>query len=368
MIRILHVIGSLNNGGSQAMVMNLYRNIDRSKIQFDFIVDRSDELFFAEEIKALGGRIYFLPTFNIKNIPIYKKEWKNFFEKNREYKIIHGHVRSTASIYLGIAKKYGLKTIAHSHNNSSGKGIKALIKNVLQYPIRYIADYYFACSRNAGEWLYGKKVCKGDRFTIINNAIDSSKFIFKNATRQKVREKMNINEYFVIGNIGRFHHQKNHEFMINVFKAIHDKDKKTKLLLVGDGELLENIKKKVENLGLSKSVIFTGIRSDTNDLLNAMDLFIFPSIYEGLGIVAIEAQASGLQCVVSDAIQDEVFITNLVESISLKEPVELWAEKILSYKNNYQRYNRQSEIINSGFDIRKVTDQIQNLYFNIYEK
>lgn len=291
-IRILHVLGRLDRGGAETMVMNLYRNIDRTRVQFDFIIHTNDECDYDEEILSLGGIIYHIPQFNGKNFLQFKKAWHSFFKTHPEYKIIHGHVRSTASIYLWIAKKYGLITIAHSHNTSSGVGFSAFIKNTLQYPLRYIADYLFACSKSAGQWLFGKKVLKKNNFIILKNAIDSQKYIYDPNIRIKVRKELQIADKFVIGHIGRFNIQKNHDLLINIFNTVHNRNKNSILLIVGDGELRSSIQKKVENLGLMDSVIFLGVRSDIPELIQAMDFFLFPSLFEGLGIVAIEAQVS----------------------------------------------------------------------------
>ncbi|AFA48879.1 glycosyltransferase EpsF2 [Acetobacterium woodii DSM 1030] len=348
------------------MIMNLYRNIDRSKIQFDFVIDRADELFFADEIRNLGGKIYILPKFNFRNSFIFNNAWKNFFEKHPEYKIIHGHVRSTASIYLKTAKKYGLVTIAHSHSTSSGMGFSAIVKNMLQYRIRYIADYFLACSEEAGVWLFGKKTCKKKNFYIFNNAIDMKKYIYNKEIRTMKRKELNLEDKFVIGHVGRFVKPKNHKFLIDVFKKVHDKEPSAVLLLIGEGELKPQIEKKVINLGLHDSVLFTGVRSDIPELLQAMDIFVFPSLYEGLGIVTIEAQTSGLPCIVADTIPKEAFITELIQKIPLKEDKKLWVEEILKFKDANNR-ETPKEIMVSGFDIEEKAHEIESLYNEIVQ-
>ena len=329
MIRVLHVLGGLNRGGAETMVMNLYRNIDRSKVQFDFIVHTKNKCDYDDEIKSLGGRVYNVPKYTGKNHFEYKKAWIRFFKEHSEYKIIHGHVRSTAAIYLKIAKKNGLTTISHSHNTSSGKGLSAVVKNTFQYPTRYVAEYLFACSEFAGKWLFGRKSLHKDNFYILNNAIDGKSFIFDKKIREDKREEFKIKDRFVIGHIGRFHPQKNHDFLIDIFKKVHDINNNAVLMLVGDGELKQIIQEKIENLGLCDSVIFTGVRSDIPDLLQAIDVFVFPSIFEGLGIVAVEAQAAGIPCIVADTIPKEAYITDLIKSISLSEPVDVWSKAIL---------------------------------------
>ncbi|WP_172628858.1 glycosyltransferase family 1 protein [Paenibacillus odorifer] len=367
MIRILHVIGSLNNGGSQAMVMNLYRNIDKTKIQFDFIIDRENELFFADEITALGGKIHVLPSFKGWNITWYLKAWNKFFKDHSEYRIIHGHVRSTASIYLKIAKMYRLKTISHSHSTSSGKGLSAVVKNIMQYPIRYFADYFFACSKEAGEWLFGKKILSKKNFFVFKNAIDTKKFIFSNEIRHQIREEYNISNNFVIGHVGRFHPTKNHEFLVEVFYEVYKNEPSAKLMLVGDGAEIEYIKEKSSKLGILNNIIFVGVSSDVPKLMQAMDAFVFPSLYEGLGIVVIEAQASGLFCVVADTIPKDTNISGIVEFISLNESSIYWAGKILDLRNNYKRTNLVNELIQSGYDIKQTSYWLQRFYLEMCE-
>ncbi|MBT2216481.1 glycosyltransferase family 1 protein [Virgibacillus dakarensis] len=363
-IRILHVLGKLNRGGAETMVMNLYRKIDRSRLQFDFIIHTEEECDYTREILSLGGRIYSVPRYTGKNHFKYVKVWKEFLKKHPDYKVIHGHVRSTASIYLGLAKRFGLITIAHSHNTSSGTGFSSMVKNILQYPIRHIADYLFACSKSAGNWLFGKKACKKGNFFVINNAIEAKKFIFNNELRQKKRSELRIDDKFVIGHVGRFHTQKNHEFLIDIFKEVHLQNEKSVLLLVGEGAQKQNIEHKVKELGLINNVIFTGVRPDIPDLLQSMDIFLFPSLFEGLPVTLVEAQASGIPCVVSKNITDEIGVTSLLESIALSKGAEYWAKVVLKYERFYERKNTYNDIVNSHYDISFVANWYQDFMLN----
>ncbi|KHF31810.1 putative glycosyltransferase EpsF [Paenibacillus sp. P1XP2] len=361
-IRILHVLGRLNRGGAETMVMNLYRNIDRSKVQFDFIIHTNDKCDYEDEILSLGGIIYSIPQFNGKNYLQYKKAWHHFFKLHPEYKLIHGHVRSTASIYLLIAKKYGLISIAHSHSISSGEGVTAFVKNILQYPIRFIADYLFACSKSAGQWLFGKKVFKKKNFIILKNAIDSQQYSYDEIKRKKIRQELKVEDKFVIGHIGRFSPSKNHDLLIDIFNAVHTRNKNSVLLMVGDGALRSSIEKRVSDLGLMDSVIFLGVRSDIPDLLQAIDFFLFPSLFEGLGIVVIEAQAAGIRCLVSNVIPEEAYITNLIESLPLNSSIDEWTERILTNSSKISRKCMKREIENSGYDIHHTVHWLQNFY------
>lgn len=361
-MRVLHVIGKMDRGGAETMIMNLYREIDRSKVQFDFVVHTDQKCAYDDEIIALGGKIYSLPPFNGINILKYQKAWENFLSKHSEYKIIHGHLGSTAAIYLNVAKKYSLYTIAHSHNTNNKVTLKGKLYSIFTYPTRNIAHYFFGCSKAAGIDRFGNGVVNSSNFQILDNAIKTEEFIYSIHTREMKRIEFNLNEKFVIGHIGRFNIQKNHAFLIEVFKKIHDEHSNAVLMLIGDGNLREDIELKVNKLGLKDNVIFTGVRSDIPDLMQAMDVFVFPSLFEGLGIVTVEAQAAGLKCIVSDAIPEEAYLTNLVEVLSLKSPIEIWTEKILEYIDGYERTNTYQEIKRKGYDINDTVIWLQEFY------
>lgn len=366
-IRVLHVLGALDRGGAETMVMNLYRNIDRSKIQFDFIIHTEEKCDYTDEIIDLGGKIYSMKKFRGYNLFSYYRQFSIFFKTHNEYKIVHGHMRSTASIYLSIANKNDCISIAHSHNISSGNGIVALIKNVLQYPIRYIANYFFSCSLEAGKWLFGEKVIQSKNFYIIKNGIDIKRFLFNENIRQNKRKELGITDQFVIGNVARFHEQKNHEFLIDLFKEYLEVNLNSLLILVGEGALRESIKIKVNNLGLQEKVIFLDSREDINELMQAFDVFVFPSKYEGLGIVAIEAQCSSLPVLCSNNIPKEVKISNNITFLSIQD-VNEWVLS-LEHINNKNRYIENKELLlNSGYNIGEIANKIEIFYLNINNK
>lgn len=364
-IRVLHVLGALNRGGAEAFIMNVYRNIDRGKIQFDFVIHTKERCDYVDEIINMGGRIYYVPKYKGINHFDYINKWREFYKSHREYKVVHGHMRSTASIYLKIAREFGITTIAHSHSTSSGFGIEAIVKNMMQIPIKYISDYLFACSNDAGKWLFKKKI-NSSNFFVVKNGIDVNRYIFKNKIREKMRAEFKIdNDTFVIGHVGRFSYAKNHEFLINVFYEYNKLDTKCKLLLVGNGPEIDKIHEIVNRLKLADKVIFTGVRDDVPNVLQAMDFFVFPSRFEGLGIAAIEAQTSGLFCIVSDNIPNEVKVTNNVKFMALKRGAEEWANYIFKNKN-YKRTNLIDSVIEAGYNIKTTVDFLQDIYLKFY--
>jgi glycosyltransferase involved in cell wall biosynthesis len=361
-IRVLQVLASLDRGGAESMIMNIYRNIDRNKIQFDFVVnERETEYAYEVEIRELGGRIYHMPSYKIANYFTYKRAWKRLLCEHPEWSIVHGHHTSPAFIYLTVANSLNRVTIAHSHTAGGERSLKSRTKVLTRYPLRYIADHLFACSSSAAKWMFGMHSASA---SIVNNSIDTHKFVFNEVVRKDIREKFKIDNQFVIGHVGSFQTPKNHNFLIDIFKAIHERNIKTVLILVGDGDLRQSIERKVAQLGLSDSVIFTGIRSDIPNLLQAFDVFLFPSLYEGLPVTLIEAQAAGLKIIASDSITDEVKLTDLIEIVSLKQSGEYWAEKVLQYANGYKRRNTSKEICRAGYDAQENTKLLERFYIS----
>ncbi len=367
-IRILHVVGSMDRGGAETMLMNLYRKMDRETIQFDFVVHGRDKGDFDEEILSLGGKVYHMPRYNGRNHFIYVKRWHQFFLTHPQYSIVHGHIRSTAAIYLKLAKEYGRVAIAHSHSTSSrGNLVERVVKKVMQYPIRHIADYFFACSKEAGIWLFGGKACQGRNFKVLSNAIDSEKFAFSEETRGKVRKELGIGGDFVVGHVGNFDPVKNHGFLIDIFNCLCKKEAACSLLLVGGGDmaLQRKVAEKARDMELSEKVMFLGKRDDVDVLLNAFDIFLFPSIHEGLPLVVVEAQANGLMCLLSDGISKEVAITENVCFTSLEEAPEAWVGKILPYMEGYERRGMQGVIRKAGYDANAVAKWVARFYLSL---
>ena len=360
MIRVLHVLGGLNRGGAETMVVNLYRAIDKTKVQFDFIIHTSRPQDYLEEVKSMGARVFCFPSFHGKNIKQVLNNWNKFFKEHPEYKILHSHVRSYASVYLPIAKKYGVKTIIHSHSTSNGTSRSAKIKTLMQFPLRYQADYLFGCSQNSGDWLYGKKMSHSDKFYILQNAIDVDSYNPDNYDKEKYIEDLNISGKTVYGHVGRLHPAKNHMFLLEVFKEIHSQNPNSVLLIIGGGELQKSIEAKVEELGLQSSVMMLGSRSDVRELLSVVDCFLFPSKWEGLPLSVVEAQAAQIPCLVSDTVTKEVGVSDLVKYLPIDKGIGIWVEEALNLK--VSKHDVNSFIKDRGFDVKASAKWLTDFY------
>ena len=361
-IRVLHILNGLGSGGTESFIMNIYRNIDRSKVQFDFLIRSAKENLLVEEINSLGGIVYITSEFP-RHFQKNYKEINKFFKANKDYSIVHLHANALMYVKpLGIAKRYGVKCrIIHSHNTQTAKN--PFYRYIHRWNKKFISEKatdFLACSTMAGDWMFN------NTFKVINNAIDVKKFSYNELKRNQIRKKYNIEGKFVIGNIGRFTHQKNHSFILDIFKEVYSMNKESVLMLVGTGELINEVKLKVKSLGLQDSVIFTGARNDIPDLLSSMDVFLLPSHFEGLGIVLIEAQASGLYCIASEnVIPKEAKVTELLEFLPLTKSSKEWANIILD-KNKLTRQNTFNQIKNAGFDISNVAKDIEQFYLEKY--
>ena len=363
-LRVLHMIGSLEMGGAQNMVMSLYRAVDRNKIQFDFIIDCDTASVFTQEIHRLGGRIFRLPKINEASLSEVRSSWNKFFTDHPEYKILHSHVRSYASVYLPIAKAHGVKTIIHSHNTSNGTGLASLIKKALQYPLRYQADYFFGCSEIAGQWLFGDKVVKSDRYFMLKNAVDMGRFAYRPAVRAQIREELGVDENtLLIGHVGRMNPQKNHKFLIECFRKVVDKRADAKLILLGDGDLRDEVSHQITQLGLDDHVLMLGVRSNVEDYFSAMDCMVLPSLHEGLPVVVVEAQANGLRCLVSDTVTREVRLSQLVEYLPISQGAEPWVNAILAGDQCHVDVSEQ--IRSGGFCVKESAQWLSEFYSSI---
>ena len=368
MIRVLHVVHGMDCGGTENLIMNLYRHIDRDKVQFDFLVHTDSHCFFDDEIRSMGGNIYRAPYYRMFNYWEYKKHVHHLFEVNTQWNIVHGHLGSCACIYLKEANKFGLYTIAHSHAiKFRDVTIKQILYRWHAYLTRGVADYYMACSKQAGIDRYGEEITNGNSFSILNNAIDSVVYDFNWNTRTTIRKKLGIgNDTFVIGHIGRMSAEKNHLFILDILKEFLKTDNNVRLLLTGDGPLRDTIVRRAKDYDISKYITMTGVRNDVPQLLMGMDAFVFPSKNEGLGISLVEAQASGLPCLASEeGIPKEAKVSDLVEFIPLSAGYSVWAVRLLELrKRNIRRIPMSNIIKDNNFDITETAHWLEAFYKN----
>ena len=364
-LHVLHVFGRLNRGGAESRVMDLYRNVDRTRIQFDFMQHTTKVCDFQTEIEQLGGKVYHVPPFRFWNYFSYCKAWKQFIKEHPEIRIVHGHMTSTASIYLPIVRKKGVFTIAHSRNAGVDKGIKGKLTKFLRRNLKEKCDRCFACSKLAGEAVFGKKAMEQGRVTIIPNAIDATRFTFDPEVRRQKREELYIQpEELLIGEVGRFDPQKNQKYAVEILAECRKKNFPAKLILIGEGPLMETVRQQVEEHQLQEYVIFTGLQKNVVPFYQAMDFFLLPSFYEGLPGVAVEAQASGLRGILSDAITTEAAMTTLMEFRSVQEPAIVWADRIIAC-GHYERQNTLNEMQEAGFDVKNLAKRLQDFYLRV---
>lgn len=357
-VRILHILGNTQLGGAESRIMDLYRHMDRSVVQFDFVVHSKEEGYFNEEIRKLGGRIFRVPRFRVLNYFSYCRAWKKLLQEHRdadgrsEFHMIQGHMTSTAAIYLPIARKCGIETtIAHARSAGVDKGLKGILTRFLRRNLSKKADYLFTCSELAGISVFGKKAVDQGRTRFLPNAIDCQKFAPDPLVREKIRRELGIENCYVIGHVGRFHYAKNHEYLLRVFaELVKRKTRDYVLLLLGEGSGMEDIRILSRELGIGDKVYFLGNKSNVNDYYQAMDYFVYPSRFEGMPGTIVEAQTAGLRCLMSDTICKEVIATELVTTRSIREDPGLWADEIEQHLQ-YQRSSRVDEMKELGFDV-----------------
>lgn len=359
-IRVLQIIGDVVGGGVEQVILNYYRHIDRNEVQFDFILHNGALKSYVDNIESLGGKVYKITPY--KSNPV-KTVLEMYKIMKGNYQIVHSNMNALSVFPLFAAYLAGVPVrILHNHStDTKAEPLRTFVKHLLRPFARLFANEYWACSKLAGEWMYGKQAVADGKVTIINNAIDLKQFAFDEAKRNKLRKELGLQDCFVIGHVGRFMKQKNHDFLVNIFAEIVKEQDDVKLLLIGDGPLREQIENKVKTLGLDEKVIFTGVRSDVADLYNAMDVFVLPSFYEGLPVVGVEVQANGLPFLCSSNVTREILISDRIELLKLEDGMKTWAEKILAYVNK-KRIIASKDISKSGFDIEVEAKKLGERY------
>lgn len=368
-IKVLQV-APLGAGGVTSLILNIAEKIDNEKVQFDYLTFYDRKEFNEDRAKALGGKKYVVPIDHYKN-PLIRSLFKFFYAikviHSSEADIIHINGSKPYDVLVGVsAKLAGVNTVFfHSHNSSmdNENGIKKIIMDLFKKLIPIISDYNLACSDLAAQFMFPSQILKEKKFTVIKNAIDVEKYRFSEEVRSEYRKKLNVENNLVIGHIGRFMPQKNHKFLIDIFSEIYKKRSDAILILIGNGELFDNVKQYVEKKQLSKVVRFYGTTNEVPQILQAMNCFLFPSFFEGLPVVGVEVQASGLPFVLTDTITKEVNFSDLVNYLSLEDEPEKWADCVIKCSELKRNRSEYPEIVKkAGFDISEETKKLTSLY------
>lgn len=360
MIRVLQSVNVMDRAGLETMLMAYYRNIDRNKVQFDFLTHRPTEGAYDKEIETMGGQVYHAPRLYPKNYLSYFKFMKQFFADHPEYKIIHSHIDAMSAFPLFAAKKSNIPNrIAHSHSSKLDKDFKLPIKFVALKFLPYVSNLYCACGNVAGKFMFDKQP-----FKVINNAIDLEAFSFNQETREKKRKELGISDEFVVGHVGRYCYIKNQLFLIDIFSEILRENPNSILLLVGKGEDEQKIRNKISKLKLQDKVKLLIDRSDVAELYQVMDVFVMPSLFEGLPVVGVEAQASGLPCFISDKISKELCMTSNIQVLKLNDDAERWATAIL-LTGAKRNENATEQLRAKGYDIKIEAKKLMDWYLEL---
>ncbi len=365
MKRVLCIVGCMDAGGAETFLMKMYRSIDKDKYQMDFCVSARRKGFYDDEIEEMGGRI--IPT-SPKSKGFIKsfKSIKKIVKQNKYEYVLRVSQHSLSAMELVAARAGGARTLIYRSSNSSTGGglINRILHRLCLFMSIGVPDVKIAPSTEAAEFMFGKNSVKKGRAHLLHNAIDIDKYLYNQAARESVREELDISDKLVVGHIGRFAPQKNHEFLLDIFGEISKRQENAVLLLVGTGELQEKIKKKAHDMEIADKVMFLGVRSDIPKILSAMDIFLFPSFFEGMPNTVIEAQGSGLSCIIADTITKEADITGLVEYMPLSADKEAWAKKCIdTMKSIGERRNTKEDFVREKYDIKSGAEEFVRLIF-----
>lgn len=367
-VKVLHIVNRMNKGGIQSFLMNYYRNMDRSAIQFDFVVQANKGSFYDNEITELGGKLYNLPQMSVTDVRAFSRELSTLLRESSEYKIIHSHLNWLNVIPLKIAKKHNVPVrISHSHGSYPSRNLfKAMQRLVFQKVVDFYATDLWACSELAGRWLYGEDFLDNPKSKVIHNAIDVDKFKFNPEIRKRLRVAHNLDpETKVLINVGRLSDGKNHSFLLDVFKEYQLLNPNSVLLIAGDGPLRSQIEEKAQTLKIADKTIFLGMIDNVNEYLSASDIMVFPSESEGLSLVLIEAQTNGLEILVSDeGISKETDVTGRLKFLKLSENASTWAQNICDL-SNIDRQNSVDVVREAGYDIKQAARALQHHYLDL---
>ena len=369
MLRVLHSVSNMARAGIETMLMNYYREIDRTRIQFDFLANKPVPGEYDEEIRSMGGRVFVSPGLNPLHFPKYRRFVADLLHNDPEIRIVHAHNEAMGYYALKSAKDAGIRVrIAHAHNTQIIRDYKYPLKLVCKQLLPGAATDYWSCGRDAGIYYYGEKRWRESGF-ILHNAIDVSRFAFRQETRERLRRLHGLEDCFVIGHVGRFNVQKNHSRLLDVFAEVAKAAPDARLALIGVGELEQEAKEKARALGLQEKVLFLGQMSDVSEWYHAMDCFVLPSLFEGLPVVGIEAQAAGLKCFFSDRVTDEVLLSPEAHRIPLEADDAEWADEILAYRKAVTDRSRGADAVRrAGYDIHDEARKLQEIYLQMADR
>lgn len=364
--------GKLDTGGAETLIVNIFEKMDKNKFDVDFLVYENKNYFYTDKVKQMGGDVIALSDKESRLLPIrLLKRWKNLYVllKYGKYDVFHCNCDfSFKFVELLIAKKAGIKRrVCHSHSSSLERNtLKGKISYIVHIACRpllvFLATDLIACSEESADWLFGKNVRKKIKPIIINNGIDAVYYEFDKTTRDIYRSKLEIKDEILLGNVGRFMYVKNQKYLIDIVQCAKKKNLAVKAVFIGGGDLLEETKAYAQKVGVEERIIFIGVTNKVRDYLMAMDCFVMPSLYEGLPVSGIEAQAAGLPCIMSDSITCKLDVTGNIKFMSLEESPEEWLDAILSLLDSFSRKSEKQAIKEAGFDINEVVYQLEDLY------
>lgn len=368
MVKVLHMT-KLGAGGISTLTININKCIDLQKVKFDYLVFENEKTFYEDMVKELGGekRIVDVQKYSNNKFLLYWKKYKGVKRllHSYYYDVVHVDASTPLDVVIGLAAKHsGVKTIVlHSHiaGDTKKSRVRTIYMNICRSLMKSSFTHYFAISDSSAKFMFPKTVYSNKNYSIYRNGIIADKYIPDSMKRDEIRRKLGIEDKFVVGHIGRFSNEKNHEFLMNVFAEIAKQNSRAVLLLIGTGPLVDTIKEKCKKLKIYEKVIFYGTTYEVPSLLDAMDVFVFPSKFEGLGIAAIESQCSGLPTFVSEGVPNEADISDLFIRINGFYPDE-WAKKIIEYDYEQKRKGRVIEVKNAGFDIKMVAEKLEAFY------
>ena len=368
-VRVLQVIGAMDRAGAETVIMNLFRRMDPSKVVFDFMVHEQRECDYDAEIEKLGGHIYRIPRFTVANAPMYKRACRDVFAQHPEIQVVHGHIGSSSYLYLDEAHKAGCATVVHSHRENGSQSLRVRLYQLLVLPARGVADRFLACSKEAGIDRFGRDVVEGPRFGLMNNGIEVARFACDDETHLAMKRKLGYGDVPLVGNVARLTPEKNQPFLFEVFAEILKKMPDARLVLLGRGPSEDELRQRVEEMGIAENVEFLGIRDNVDEYMKAFDAFVFPSIVEGFPMAMVEAQAAGAPAFYATTVPECVKLAGATRRLPLESGAAAWAEEVVAaMANPPERMQGARDVIANGYEIDDVAAGMERFYLELAAK